>query len=174
MKTWTIDTAHSEIAFKVKHLMISTVRGTFRNFEGTIATADDTFENAQITFSADVGSIDTKNEHRDAHLQAADLFDAGQFPKISFVSTSVTKTSEGFDVAGDFTMKGVTKQVHLKAAFNGIAKGPMDGIRVAAFDVTGSLNRQDFGVSWNAALEAGGVAVSDTVLLEATIEAKEA
>ena len=173
MKTWNIDVSHSEIGFKVKHLMVSTVRGSFGVFEGHISAEDETFDNASIAFSADVASLTTKNEGRDAHLHGTDFFDEAQFPKVTFVSTSV-KASEGgaLEIVGDFTMKGVTKSVTLAGKLTGVATDLYGG-HVAAFEVSGSLNRQDYGVSWNAALEAGGVAVSDTVTLEAIIEAKE-
>ena len=173
MKTWNIDIAHSEIGFKVKHLMVSTVRGSFGVFEGTVSAEDETFDNASISFSADVKSLSTKNEGRDAHIHSGDFFDAEQFPKITFVSTSVKATGDGnLDIAGDFTMKGVTKSITLSGKLTGVANDLYGG-HVAAFEVSGVINRQDYGVSWNAALEAGGVAVSDAVTLEAIIEAKE-
>jgi polyisoprenoid-binding protein YceI len=173
MKTWNIDTHHSEIAFKVKHLMVSTIRGTFGSFEGSITTPDDTFDGSTIAFSADASSINTKSEQRDGHLQSADFFDAANFPKLTFASTSVKKTGDMLEVMGDLSMKGVTKPITLQAVFNGISKA-MDGKRVAGFDVTGSINRQDFGLTWNAAVETGGVVVSDAVAIEISIEAKEA
>jgi polyisoprenoid-binding protein YceI len=173
MNTWNIDTTHSEIAFKVKHLMVSTVRGTFGAFEGTISTPDDTFNGSTITFSADANTVNTKSDQRDAHLKAPDFFDAEKFPKLTFASTSVKKTGDKLEVVGNLTMKGVTKPVTLSATFNGISKG-MDGKRVAGFDVTGSINREDFGLTWNAAVETGGVVVSEIVNLEISIEAKEA
>ena len=173
MKTWNIDIAHSEIGFKVKHLMISTVKGTFNVFEGSISAEDETFDNASISFSADVKSLTTKNEGRDKHIHSADFFDEVNFPKIIFISTSV-KAKEGgeLEIVGDLTMKSVTKSISLDGKLTGIGND-LHGGHVAAFEVSGSLNRQDFGVSWNSALEAGGVAVSDNVTLEALIEAKE-
>ncbi len=173
MKTWSIDIAHSEISFKVKHLMVSTVRGSFKIFEGSISAEDETFNNASISFTADVASLTTNNAARDAHIHSPDFFDEAQFPKVSFVSTSV-QAKEGGDLAitGDFTMKSVTKAITLTGKLTGIANDLYGG-HVAAFEVHGTINRQDFGVSWNAALEAGGVAVSDAVTLEALIEVKE-
>ncbi len=173
MNTWNIDTGHSEIAFKVKHLMISTVHGTFSGFEGSITTPDDTFDGSTITFSADASTVSTKNEQRDGHLKSPEFFDVEKFPKLTFTSTQVKKTGNVLEVTGDLTIRGVTKPVTLSATFNGISKG-MDGKRVAGFDVTGTVNRQDFGLSWNAAVETGGVVVGDIVTIEATIEAKEA
>jgi polyisoprenoid-binding protein YceI len=173
MNTWNIDTTHSEIGFNVKHLMVSTVRGTFGAFEGTVTTPDDTFDGSTITFSADANTINTNSTQRDAHLKSADFFDAEKFPKLTFTSMSVKKAGEKLEVMGNLTMRGVTKPVTLSAVFNGISKG-MDGKRVAGFDISGAVNRQDFGLAWNAAVETGGVVVSDMVNLEISIEAKEA
>lgn len=172
MKTWIIDTAHSEIGFKVKHLMISTVRGLFEKFEGSVSAEDETFNNAQVSFSADIASLTTRNTQRDAHIHSPDFFDEANFPKVTFVSTSVKAGAEGkLEIVGDLTMRGVTKSITLDGALTGVANDLYGG-HVAAFEVSGKINRQDFGVSWNAALEAGGVVVSDTVDLEAMIEAK--
>lgn len=172
MKTWILDQAHSELAFKVKHLMISTVRGTFKAFEGTISATDDTFTDAQISFSADAASINTNNDHRDKHLISADFFDVENYAKITFNSTSVKKEENNLSVVGDLTVKGITKQIEFKLVFNGTVIG-MDTKRVASFELNTKINRQDFGLTWNAALEAGGVAVSDEVAIEAMIEVKE-
>ncbi len=173
MKTWNIDVAHSEIGFKVKHLMVSTVRGFFEIFEGQISAEDETFNNASISFSAEVKSLTTKNAGRDTHIHSGDFFDAEQFPKVTFVSTSVKAIGDSsLDILGDFTMRGVTKSITLQGKLTGVANDLYGG-HVAAFEVSGSLNRQDYGVSWNAALEAGGVVVSDTVNIEAVIEVKE-
>ncbi len=173
MKTWNIDIGHSEVGFKVKHLMVSTVRGMFNTFEGSITAEDETFNSASISFTADVASLTTHNAARDGHIHSPDFFDAAQFPKISFVSTKVEAGADGkLAIIGDLTMKGVTKSISLSGAFTGIATG-VDGIRFAAFEIQGSINRQDFGISWNKIIETGGVAVSDTVTLEALIEAKE-
>lgn len=172
MKTWTIDIAHSEIGFKVKHLMISTVRGLFEKFEGSVSAEDETFNNAQIDFSAEIASLTTRNAQRDAHIHSPDFFDEANFPKLTFASTSVKAGAEGkLEIVGDLTMRGVTKSITLDGALTGVGNDLYGG-HVAAFEVSGKINRQDFGVSWNAVLEAGGVAVSDTVVLEATIEAK--
>ena len=173
MKTWNIDTAHSEIGFKVKHLMISTVRGLFSSFEGAISAEDESFDNGQISFSADVSSIDTKNAQRDGHLKSADFFDAENFPKLTFSSTSVKNVGDNnLEITGDLTMRGVTKSVSLNASVTGVVKG-MDGAKVAGFEISGKINRSEFGLVWNAPLETGGVVVSDSVTIEALIEAKE-
>ncbi len=173
MSTWTIDGAHSEIAFKIKHLVISTVRGTFKKFSGVGIAADDTFENAAINFTAETASIETNNEGRDEHLRGADFFDSAIHPTINFVSTSFTKKDGNlFELVGDLTMKGVTKSVSLTTEFNGIGKN-MGGQRFASFNLSGTLNRNDFGLTWNSILEMGGLALSEELVLEMTIEAIE-
>ena len=173
MTTWNIDVAHSEIGFKVKHLMVSSVKGYFGKFSGSLTTDDDTLTNAKVSFEAETASVNTNNAGRDGHMQSADFFDAAQFPKITFVSKSITKKSDNtFTVVGDFTMKGVTKEIEIQAVQNGIAKGT-DGKKIMSLDVTGVIQRQDYGVSWNAAIEAGGVAVSNEVWLNANVEMKE-
>ncbi len=174
MTTWNIDPVHSEIGFKVKHLMVSTVKGKFDEFSGTAVTADDSFVDAKISFEANVASITTHQAQRDEHLRSSDFFDAEHFPKLTFVSKSFTKTGDNaFALVGDFTMRGVAKEITLSAIFNGIATNPMNNIRVAAFDVSGKINRMDFGVKWNAAVEAGGVVVSEDVAFDIGIELKE-
>jgi polyisoprenoid-binding protein YceI len=173
MTTWTIDQAHSEVGFTVKHLLISTVRGRFGTFEGTVTASDETFSDAKLSFSAETASITTNNAMRDAHLQSPDFFDGVNNPKVMFVSKSFTKKGDNtFDVTGDFTMRGVTKEITVNAVLNGTTNDAY-GKRVASFDVSGTIKRTDFGVNWNAALEAGGVAVSEDVTLEATIELKQ-
>lgn len=166
MNTWKIDAVHSEIKFKVKHLLVSTVTGQFNKFDGTIETPNDDFKDAKIYFEADVNSINTKDEKRDAHLRSADFFDAANHPKLTFISDSVTKKSdEDYEVTGDITIRGITKQVKLNVIYNGTAKG-MNGSPVAGFEITGKLNRQEFGLNWNMPLETGGFLVSNEVKLE--------
>lgn len=174
MTNWNIDQAHTEIGFKVKHLMVSTVRGKFSAFEGTVEASDETFTDAKIAFSIDAASITTGNNDRDAHLKSPDFFKTDEFPKITFVSTSfVKKEGNLFIVTGDLSMRGVTKQISFNAAFNGVVTDAY-GKRVASFDITGTINRLDFGVAWNAALEAGGVVVSPDVQLDMTVELTQA
>lgn len=172
MKTWKIDSAHSEIGFKVKHLMISTVKGFFGEFEGTLEASDNTFSDVKISFSANTSSVNTKNTGRDEHLKSAEFFNSAEFPLITFTSTSVEAAGEKLKVTGDFTMKGTTQSINLDATVHGIGTG-IDGKEVAVFEVTGSINRKDFGLNWNAALETGGVAVSDEVMFDIHIEASE-
>jgi polyisoprenoid-binding protein YceI len=171
MTSWKIDTAHSEVKFKVRHLVISTVTGHFNTYSATVETAKDDFSDARISFEADVNSVDTKSEQRDGHLKSADFFDAATHPKITFVSTSFTKrTDDKFLLVGDFTIRGVTKEVKLDVEYNGTVKGFGGNFDVAAFEITGKLNRQDFGLTWNALTEAGSVVVSDEVKLEILAE----
>ncbi|MBN8584847.1 MAG: YceI family protein [Ignavibacteria bacterium] len=173
MKKWKIDPAHSEIKFKVKHLVVSTVTGQFNKFDAEIETENDSFENAKITFSADIDSIDTKNEQRDTHLKSADFFDAEKFPELTFKSKKFTKISDGkFELTGDITIKGITKEVVLNTEYNGIARG-FDNLQVAGFEITGKLNRFDFGLQWNVMTEAGGIVVGQDVKLEIFAEMKE-
>ncbi len=173
MNTWTIDQGHSTIGFSVKHLVISTVKGEFTNFAGTVTATDDTFENAQAELTIHSNSIDTNQADRDAHLRGADMFDSEAFPEITFTSESFTKKEEEFEVVGTITIKGVSKTVTLQGTLGGIVMG-MYGKRIAAFELSGKLNRVDFGVSWNALLETGGMVVSEEVKLDIQLELIEA
>ncbi|MGE9311735.1 YceI family protein [Niabella sp. CJ426] len=169
MATWTIDAMHSEVGFKVKHLVISTVSGKFKNFEGTVVAEKDDFSDAKITFSADVDSIDTGVEQRDAHLKGADFFEAETYPKLTFVSTAIEKDGDDYKLTGDLTLKGVTKSVTFNVEHGGVGLS-MYGQTVGGFEVTGKINRKEFGLTWNAVTEAGGIAVSEDVKLIANIE----
>ena len=174
MSTWTIDAAHSTIGFKVKHLMVSTVRGSFTDFEGSIEAADDTFAGAAAHFSAKTASVNTHNDMRDGHIKSPDFFDVAQFPTVSFASKSFTKKNdEAYEMTGDLTLHGVTKEIKLDVSFNGVGPG-MDGKRVVSFDATGMIDRRDFGISIAMPLEGGGLVVSNDVALDIQIEAKEA
>jgi len=170
MAKWTIDPTHSEVLFKVKHLMITNVTGSFGTFEGSAETSADDFSDAVIKFSADINSVDTNQPQRDGHLKSADFFDAEKFPKLEFSSTSFTKTGDKeYNLKGDLTLKGITKPVSLKVEFGGIAVDPY-GQTKAGFDVTGSFLRSEFGLTWSAVTEAGSVVVSDEVKLLATVQ----
>jgi len=170
MTTWKIDAAHSEVNFKVKHLVISTVRGNFDKFDATIETTKEDFSDAVIKFEADVNSINTKNEQRDAHLKSADFFDAENHPKMTFESTSVNKISDyEMQATGNLTLRGVTKDVTLDVIYNGTVSGFGDST-VAGFEVRGKINRFDFGLQWNAVTEAGGIVVSNEVKIEILAE----
>jgi polyisoprenoid-binding protein YceI len=174
MSTWNLDQAHSLIGFKVKHLMVSTVRGSFTDFTGSVTSADDAFENAQVTFTAQSASVHTHNEARDGHLKSPDFFDVAQFSTLSFTSKSfVKKDAEAFSVTGDMMMHGVTKEVTFVATLNGIAPG-LSGKRVVSFDISGTLDRRDFGMALAMPMETGGLVVSNDVVLDIQVEAVEA
>ena len=170
MTRWTIDPTHSEVTFKVKHLLVSTVTGHFRSFNAAMETGQDDFSDAKITFEADVNSIDTKNDQRDAHLKSPDFFDAANHESISFTSTSVRRVSDfELQVKGDLTMRGITREVVLDVEYNGTVAG-FGGTQVAGFEIRGKVNRFDFGLQWNALTEAGGVVVGNEVKIEILAE----
>jgi len=167
---WVIDIAHSEVLFKVKHLMVTNVTGQFSSFEGTVEADYDDFSNAVIQFTADVNTISTNNEQRDQHLKAADFFEADKFPQIKFVSTKLTKKSdEDYELVGDLTIKGITKPVVLKVEFSGIVQDPWGNTK-AGFNLNGKINRKDFGLTFNAVTETGSVLLSDEVKLLAEVQ----
>ena len=157
---WKIDNAHSEVAFKVKHMMISTVTGHFEEFDASIDSESDNFSNAKINFSAKIDSINTKNNDRDGHLKSGDFFDAEQFQNMTFLSTSF----DGEKLTGELSIKDVTKEVTLEVEFNGIAVDPY-GQTKAGFEIRGEINRKDFNLTWSAVTEAGSIVVSDKVKL---------
>jgi polyisoprenoid-binding protein YceI len=170
MATYKIDVDHSDIMFKVKHLMISTATGIFKKFDATVETEKGDFSDAQISFEADVDSVDTKNAQRDAHLKSDDFFNAEQFPKMIFKSTSIEKNGEGeYTLKGDLTIRDITKPVSLDVDYNGNTKDPW-GFERAGFEVTGKINRKDFGLKWSAVTEAGGLVVDDIVKLQMNVE----
>jgi polyisoprenoid-binding protein YceI len=171
---WALDPTHSEVHFKVKHLVISTVTGTFKAFDGSFETENDDFSDAQIEFSLDVNSIDTNQEQRDTHLKSADFFDAEKYPKISFKSTSFTKDGDDYVLQGDLTIKETTKPVKLNVEYGGTATD-FYGNEKAGFDLTGKISRKEFGVTWDAVTEAGAIVVGDEVKLNINVQfAKQA
>lgn len=157
---WNIDPVHSEIGFKVKHMMISTVSGNINEFDATVESEHDDFNNAKFKFSAKTNSISTKNQDRDTHLKSEDFFNSEAYPNLLFISTSFNGTT----LIGDLTIKDVTKQISLNVEFNGIAQDQY-GQTKAGFEITGAINRKDFNLNWNAVTEAGNVVVSDKVRL---------
>lgn len=169
MATWTIDTTHTEVGFKVKHLVVSTVSGKFTTFEGKLESDNDDFSDAKISFTADIDSIHTGNEQRDTHLKSADFFDAANHPKLIFTSTAVEKDGSDLKITGDLTIRDTTKQVVLNAEFGGIEKSPYGQI-VAGFEITTKINRQEFGLTWGALTEAGGLVVANDVKIIANVE----
>ena len=170
MAKWTIDTAHSEVTFKVRHLVISNVSGKFTSFEGTVEADKDDFSDAKISFTADIESITTGNEQRDGHLKSPDFFDAANHPKLSFTSTAVSKVKgSDYIVKGNLTIKGVSKPVELEVEFGGVQKD-FYGRTIAGFEVNGKINRQDYGLTWSAVTETGGIVVADDVKLHINTE----
>jgi polyisoprenoid-binding protein YceI len=167
---WTLDATHSEIYFKVKHLMISTVTGQFNHFNGTVKTEGDDFATAKIHFTADVNSISTNNEQRDAHLRNSDFFDADNYPRLIFEGDKLEKTGDDeYKLYGTLTMRGVTRKVTLNVEFGGLMNDPWGNER-AGFSVTGKINRQDFGVSFGAVTETGGLLLDNEVKLIANVQ----
>lgn len=166
MTTWNIDPSHSTIGFAVKHLMISTVRGRFADFSGTITVNEAEPAKSTVSVTIQAGSIDTRAEQRDAHLRSPDFFDAEQHPTLTFVSKRVEGNPAGsFKVIGDLTIRGVTHEVALDATFDGTGKDPWGNER-RAFSAQAKINREQFGLTWNQALEAGGLLVSPDVKIE--------
>jgi len=166
----TIDPAHSRVQFKVKHLMISNVLGSFKEFEGKASMVENDFSSTVVSFSINTASIDTEAADRDTHLKSADFFDVEQYPKISFEGKGMTqKDEENYELAGNLTIKDITKPVTLSVEFGGLMTDPW-GNKKAGFSVTGEINRKDWGMVWNATLETGGVLVSDKVKILCDVE----
>ena len=166
---WKLDTTHTQVGFSVKHMAISTVRGRFTRFDGAGET-DDAGRVTKAGFTIDTASIDTNQEQRDAHLRSADFFDAEGHPTLTFTSTSVTQDGSDITIVGDFTMRGVTKSLTLKGETAPTVKDPW-GMTRTALTLEGKLNRKDWGLSWNQALELGGLMVSEDVKLSIELEA---
>ena len=167
---WNVDKSHSKIEFEVSHMVISSVTGYFRNYDVNIESDNADFENAKISFSADVKSIDTENKKRDNHLKSKDFFNAKKFPKLTFVGKSFTKVEGNkYKLVGDMTMHGITEELSFDVKFNGTIDDPWGNTR-AAFVITGELNRFDFQLKWNKLLEAGGAVVGKTVSITCKLE----
>lgn len=168
--TWTIDGSHTHAHFSVRHLMISNVRGEFRTISGKATYSPDAPEQSSVEAEADVASINTREEKRDEHLRSADFFDAASFPKITFKSTSVKKSAEGVSLTGDLTIRGTTKPVTFEVEGpTSFQTDPWGNVRVGA-SATAKIKRSDFGMTWNAALEAGGVVVGDEIKIQLDVE----
>jgi len=168
--TWAIDPIHSEVLFKIKHLVISTVTGSFKKFQGTVITSGDDFNNAKVNFTIDVNSIDTNQSHRDEHLLSADFFESTAYPQIKFQSTSFTKESSGdYKMTGNLTIKEVTKPVVLNVEYGGSQKDMYGNIK-HGFEITGKINRKDFGMTYNAMTEAGGLTLGEEIKVIANIQ----
>jgi len=167
---WAIDPMHSEVQFKVKHLVISTVTGTFKSFDGSFESENEDFSDAEINFSIDTNSIDTNQADRDAHLRSADFFDAEKYPKLTFKSTSFEKTEgEWYSLKGDLTVKDVTKPVTFDVEFGGKATDFYGNVK-AGFEVIGKINRKEFGLVWNGITEAGAIVVGEEVRLNINVQ----
>jgi polyisoprenoid-binding protein YceI len=169
-QVYTLDAAHSTVEFVVRHLMISKVRGRFGTFEGTIELAPGSDLPQAIDVKIDAASIDTREPQRDAHLKSPDFFDVEKFAQLTFVSKRLEGTPAEFRLYGDLTIHGVTREVVLDGEFEGRARDPWGGERVA-YSAATTINRKDFGLTWNQALELGGVAVSDEVKIELNVQA---
>ncbi|HXV13882.1 MAG TPA: YceI family protein [Candidatus Krumholzibacteria bacterium] len=169
--TYTIDPVHSSTSFKVKHMMVSDVKGAFETFSGAITLDPKNVENSSVEVTIESASISTRNEKRDGHLKSADFFDVEKFPTITFKSKKIAKKGESWVAVGDLTIRGVTKEIELPFTLSGpVSAGNASIIGVSA---STEINRQDFGVSWNKTLDAGGVVVSDKVRIELEVEAKK-
>ncbi len=167
---WSLDASHSNVSFSVQHLMISEATGKFKKFDCKVNAKSDDFAGSEIEMTIDAASINTEDEKRDGHLRGADFFDVAKYPQITFKSKSFTKVSDKkYKLAGDLTMHGVTKPVEFDVDFKGTAKSPW-GATVAAFKISGAVNRTEFGLVWNKTLESGGLLVGEKVNLTADIE----
>ena len=170
-KNWVLDPTHSEVQFKIKHLMITNVTGSFNIFNVTAQTEDEDFTKAKLTFSAEVDSISTNNEQRDAHLKGADFFEAEKYPQIKFEATKTENVDNdgSYDLYGNLTIRDVIQNIKLSVEFGGVVKDPYGNTK-AGFTVNGKINRKDFGLTWSAVTEAGGVVVSDEVKIASEIQ----
>ena len=168
---WALDQAHSEVNFTVKHMMIARVNGTFRNFSADIEFNPEDLTTAQVKFSVNVDSIDTRNEDRDNHLKSADFFDVEKHPEMTFVGKEVVKKGDNeYEVTGDLTIRGETRTETFQVHYGGVAKDPFTGVEKSGLTVSGTINRTDYGLKWNQALETGGVLVSEDVKIDVDLE----
>lgn len=169
-KQWNLDLVHSEVSFKIRHMMISNVSGIFQSAQASLLAGNEDFSDAEISFEADVNSINTSNSQRDEHLISADFFDASQFPKISFKSSSFDKKSEGvYQLNGELTIRDVTRPISLDVEYTGTVVDPY-GQTKAGFEMNGKISRSEFGLTWSAITEAGGVVLGDDVKLIFSIQ----
>lgn len=167
--TWAIDNTHSEVQFKVKHLVIATVTGLFKKFSGTVESETEDFDGASVSFSLDVNSIDTNQPDRDAHLKSPDFFAAEQYPTLDFTGTLKKDSGNDYTLDGALTIRGTTKAVVLNVEYGGSIVDPYGNTK-AGFEINGKINRKDYGLNWNAVTEAGGVVVSDEVKIHINAE----
>jgi polyisoprenoid-binding protein YceI len=168
--TWNIDPSHSSIRFAVDHMVISEVEGIFSKYEGSVIATKDDFSNAKINFTVDVNSVNTDNAKRDEHLRSSDFFETEKYPKMTFVSSSITKTGTGkYNLKGKLTLHGVTKDIALMMTYGGTTKDPWGNTK-AGLKVTGVINRTDFGLKYNSVLEAGSLMIGEEVTITAKVE----
>ena len=170
--TWTVDPSHSSVSFVARHLMVSKVRGSFGSFSGTITIAEDLLESS-VEATLDVASISTGDDGRDEHLRSGDFFDLEQFPTWTLTSTGLRADGDDYVMTADLTIKGVTRPVEFEVEFEGMATDPWGNTK-AGFEATAEINRKDFGLEWNVALDAGGVLVGEKVKIELDIQAVKA
>ncbi len=168
--TWTIDPTHTRIGFVARHAMVTKVRGAFNEFEGTAVVDADDVAKTTVSLTIKATSIDTRNEQRDGHLKSNDFLAMDEYPEITFVSTGVAQTASGLELTGDLTLKGTTNSVTIPFDFEGTATDPFGNLR-AGFEGSVVINRKDYGITWNAALETGGVLVSEKITLEFEVSA---
>lgn len=174
MTNWSVDSSHSSVGFSVKHMMVSKVKGAFEDYSATVTTEDlADLSNAAITFEIQTASINTQSEDRDNHLRSADFFNVEQYPTITFQSTNIEKDGEDYKVTGDLTIKDVTKPVTFDVSYNGKGTNPW-GVEVYGFEAETKINREDFGLTWNAALETGGVLVGKDIKITVDLEVNPA
>jgi len=167
--TWQIDPVHSEVSFSVRHMMVSKVRGSFTEFDGTIVTADEPSEST-VTASIALNSIDTRSEQRDNHIRSADFFDVAEHPTMTYKSTSLSGSGENWTVDGELSLHGVTRRVPLNLELNGFTADPFGGQRVG-FSATAEINRRDFGIDISMPMDGGGVVVGDKITISLEVEA---
>lgn len=171
---WMLDPAHSSVDFSVKHMMIANVKGTFNQFDATIEADPDDLTSASIELNIDLASVDTRNEDRDNHLRSADFFNVEKNPKMTFTTTNIERKGEGeYNVTGNLTIAGVTKSETISVTYEGSGVDPWGNVKVG-FTADGSLNRSDYGLTWNSALETGGVLVGDKIKISLDIQASKA
>lgn len=173
MKKWTIDPAHSEIGFSVKHMMISKVKGSFTSFNAEVEANEENLTGALIDFKIETASINTNNGDRDNHLRSADFFDAEQYPHITFKANEIVQKDEEYELNGDLTIKGVTRPATFEVEYGGKGTNPW-GVEVVAFNAEGKINRKDFGLTWNQSLETGGVLVGEDIKISLELQANPA
>ena len=168
---WVLDPTHSEVEFKIKHMMISTVTGNFKKFDASVETEGEDFTTAKVKFTVDVDSIDTKNEQRDGHLKSVDFFDTANFPEITFVATKYENVDNdgSYEVYGDLSIRGITRNEKFDAEFGGVIKDPWGNTR-AGITITGKINRKQFGLTWSGATETGSLIVSEDVKIHVALE----